>query len=432
MYLRWGADFPRFSRRLVPLTGFFPIVAIVNHNLDGRSLVDYQGPDDVWGSIVVMSPLYAAAALGFLSFLRSPRLAMPAGSGLPLGLLSVYAGACLLALPWAHDGAWSLSALLWSMPVFFIACLAGLTSEIEEWANETGYLLAFLGMAAINVGLVAIGLATGRAESLMGARNFGSVYASNSMIAVTMLIGPFAFLQARRSWAALAAFGLAALVVAAVSLSRSALFVIALLAVLCLWGCYRGEGRRLGLAGLALVPVIWLATVALSGFVADTGLGEVWLSRFMDPERGGSRIEAALAKRSEIFSDDLSRALDSPLAGRGFGSVAETSLAGFTDLHNLTYTELYENGGLAAAALIAVLLAAVVVGLLSPGLTATLPLMAGFVLWLALAHTTGSTLALRSPGGYNTPLHGTLVFLIVGAVFRGASTAFARRRTESA
>jgi hypothetical protein len=426
-FATWGHDFPRFSRRLLALAAFFPVIGILNHNLDNRSLVSYVGPNGILGPIVVMSPVYLAIVLGFVSFLRLPRTALPRAAVWPLALTGLYAVACLMGLPWAYDGVWSLSALFWSLPVFFLACLCGLSLDMNEVAREDGFLLAFLGLAAINLGLVFLGLSSGRAESLMGARNFGSVYASNSMIAMTVLIGPFAFVQARKSWVFIAAFLLASILVAGVSLSRSALFVGVLLAGLVAWSLWRGEGRKLGAASLAILPVFGLVAYALADFVSGANLGEAWLNRFFDPESGSSRLEAALTKRSDIFVQDLAGALETPLVGRGYGSVAETSVAGFTDLHNLTFTELYENGGLAAATLIAILVLTLLVGTMSPIQRDHLPVTMALAIWIVLAHTTGSTLALRSPGGYNTPIHGGFVFLIVGTVFGGASRAFAPR-----
>ncbi|MCW5939060.1 MAG: hypothetical protein KF884_04030 [Fimbriimonadaceae bacterium] len=423
----WGHDFPRLSRRLLAMAAFFPVIGILNHNLDNRSMVSYTGPSTILGPLFVMSPVYLAIVLGFVSFVRSPRGALPNAAVWPLALTGLYAVACFVGLPWSYDSAWSLSALLWSLPMFFLACLCGLAVDFDKLADENGFFLAFLGLAAINLGLVFLGLSSGRAESLMGARNFGSVYASNSMIAMTVLIGPFAFVQARKSWFFIALFVLASILVAGVSLSRSALFVAVLLAGLLVWSLWRGEGRKLGMASVALLPALGLLGVALADFVAGANLGEAWLNRFFDPESGSSRLEAALSKRSDIFVQDLAGALETPLVGRGYGSVAETSTAGFTDLHNLTFTELYENGGLAAATLVVILALTLLVGFLSPIQRDFLPVTLALAIWIVLAHTTGSTLALRSPGGYNTPIHGAFVFLIVGTVFRGASRAFVPR-----
>jgi hypothetical protein len=66
--------------------------------------------------------------------------------------------------------------------------------------------------------------------------------------------------------------------------------------------------------------------------------------------------------------------------------------------------------------------AALVAAVVSKHRWKLVPVTASLSVWVVLAYTTGSTLAVRAPDGYTTPIHGALVFFLIGFLVKNSST----------
>lgn len=411
----------KLGRILLSGIGFCPLAAIVNHNLDGRGLLTYVGPQDIVGPVALMAPAYLMALLGLTSFWKEGHLKSQAIGRQMVWLVAGYAASCLAMVPWSHDPVWSLCALLWALPTFALALVTGLNTTAEDIERDPSLYWATLGLITVNLALVAYGLLTGKATELMATRNFGSVFASNSILAIMVLISPVAFIHAYKNWHKLSLLVLFLVIGAGLTLSRTAAFLVALLGLMLVWAIFNSQRASVAKALGALVPICAAVLVLGAGFFEKFALIQGWMDRFFDSQ-GGGKLGMALELRADKFALDRASIMAHPWMGKGYGSFSVTSKANYGDMHNMMFTEMYENGAVAFMFVAMSLGAALVAAVVSKHRWKLVPVTASLSVWVVLAYTTGSTLAVRAPDGYTTPIHGALVFFLIGFLVKNSST----------
>jgi hypothetical protein len=263
---------------------------------------------------------------------------------------------------------------------------------------------------AIQVSLITFGLLTGKATDLVQTRNFGSVWAGNTMLAFLILFGGLAWLAIRGSSALVYAFLAASLVGMVLSLSRSALMVIAAYLAFLTVPMSAKRGRILVAAAIAFGTLGVAFVLLRQRLDLDTQLLGNWLVRFQGGDVVGAIGAASAGRQDEFagFAEALFRT--NVFFGTGFGTFKSFSI--YSDAHNLLLTEAFENSVVSACfVLLAFGLPRAAIAVLSPRLRSIGVSILGF---FVLAEITGGMLSYRSWDNYYAVYPGWTLFFMVG------------------
>lgn len=401
LWVKFHGSFPELALRYLCIAPFLPLIGVFNHNID----------HDQFESPVMLFPVYMLLALLSLSLLEWSRALKHMRLGSTEMFLGLYALLTLLQIPLSIDPVWSLATWTWSVPGYFLFLIAGRFTSVEDLSSTRGPLFAVLGFIGVNLGLIAFGLSTGRAETLFLTRNFGSFYASTAMLLFLALFAGIAWFRVARSRGWRIVFLLVSAVAMIFSLSRTAMLVLPEYASFLI-----GPARRRPRARLTVALVTVIAVFAGYFLLNRSGLGTelvlTWDQRFSGWHLWESFLDAQAA-RSDEFAEFHRRAFSETLIlGWGFGTFRWFSNYG--DAHNLFITEALENGLLAAVVLL--------VSFSIPRAVAALgeenrrPIAASVLTFLVIAIITGGMLSNRSPGQYYSALPGWAFFFLIGCL----------------
>jgi hypothetical protein len=419
LWARDGGSFPELARKFLCLAPFFPLVSLLNHNADNER----------WGTAVRVLPIYAALVLLLLSLL----LWKARGAKLPLGgaglCLLLYAALAALQIPGSVNPAWSLCAWSWSAPGYLLFLIAGRATPAEALVRDKLFVWSLLGFNAISQGLIATGLLTGRVDELFHTRNLGSIYASNAMLMTVVLFAGLCWPAVRDSLGWCFTFLLVNVSSMVLSLSRTAIGVVAVYLAVMAGGGRGGRQRALRAAGLLALVLLSLFLVARQRLDLDTQLLASWSSRWAEGDYTAAYLDARGLRESKF--EGFHRAVwhDWPWHGQGIGTFLHFSQ--FSDAHDIFVTEAFENSLLAAIFLVlAYSLPQVARALFDPALRGIAVSILGF---LVLGQMTGAMLAYRSEGNYYTAHPGWTLFYLIGVVsgqLRQRSAAVSPERAE--
>jgi hypothetical protein len=404
LWVRFHGSFPVLALKYLCVAPFLPLIGVFNHNID----------HDRFEAPVMLFPVYLLLGLLCLSLLEWSRALKHLRLGSAEMFLGLYALLTLLQIPLSTNPIWSLSTWTWSVPGYFLFLIAGRVTSVDDLSSTRGPFFAVLGFIGVNLGLIAFGLRTGRAETLFLTRNFGSFYASTAMLLFLSLFAGIAWLGVARSRVWRMVFLLVSAVAMVFSLSRTALLVLPEYASFLINRARRQRRGRLTVA-LFTVAAVLVGYFLLNRSGLGTELALTWDQRFSGWRVWESFLDAQAA-RSEEFADYHRRAFSETLVlGWGFGTFRFFSNYG--DAHNLFITEALENGLLAAVVLL--------LSFSIPRAAAALrdkslrPIGASVLTFIAIALMTGGMLSNRSPGQYYSALPGWALFFLIGCLNPG-------------
>jgi len=393
-------SFPRLARTFLCIAPFLPLVSLLNHNVD----------NDKWGTSARVLPMYFALVLLLLSLLiwRARGAALRFGGAEVFVLL--YIGFCAVQIPGSIDRTWALCAWSWSVPGYLLFLIAGRATTNEEFCRDKLPVWTLLGFTGISLALVVTGLVTGRADILFHTRNFGSIYASTAMLMFLVLFVSMCWPVVRNSTGWSFVVLLVSFVCMALSLSRTAIAVMAVYLVVVFSGS-QAQLRRAVLT-IALVSVTIVAALLVTGerIDLDVQLFESWSERWGGGDYASAYGAARDLRESKFsgFRGEVWR--DTPWHGQGFGTFRHFSE--YTDAHDLLVTEAFENSLLATIFLVlAYSLPQVIKALFFAELRAVAVSILGFI---ALGQVTGAMLSYRAEGHYYTAYPGWTLFYLVG------------------
>ena len=399
-------DFSELVKYHLALLAQTPVVLFLNHNLDRGS---YSFGDPNWPmmlpvllSLIILS---AAAVRFFMSATGKIRIFL---SPIMIGYLA-YTLLCILSAAQGSDPKWSFYAILWTLPFGCIFFFAG-KQDYRLASNSTPLTYSVIFSCLLSIMIVIFALVTGRTHSIFNTRSYGSILSITGVLQMLIVYVPLASFEKRNSKVLEVLFWSLPVAVFGLSLSRSAVvpFFVCLLAM--------SKAYNFNIKTFIFRPATYIAglfvgtvTVVVLFF---TQMGEVWLVRF-------TQLPYAVQLRLEIFAPYWkSIKMGNPFYGVGYGLTRFHHPEGYTDLHNLLLTELFENG-LGAAIVFFVILLMVSSYIFRCLMQKKFMLISITVLLtILLAHLQGINLAIRNPGAYTTPYFTCVLFLMFGLLER--------------
>ncbi|MGZ3774635.1 MAG: hypothetical protein ACXVCN_13005 [Bdellovibrio sp.] len=391
----------KFHLAVLPQT---PLVLFFNHNLDGVSEEAY-----VW---YLMLPVFASLfilSLSLMSYMISQRVSFTRlliDSPVAVCFCAYIFFSVISAAGGTNPG-WSYYAMLWTMPFGIIFLCAG---HLQLFSTEKPFLsLSVIFSCFFAFAIVLFAMVTGRAHSVFETRSFGSILSTTGILQMIALYFPVASLEQRKIKIVNICFWVAPPILLAVSLSRSAVLPLVLYIVTAIYHLRSYKGI-LRVSFKTVFKVFLYASPFLIYFMSR--LMGVWAERF-------KYLPYAIQSRMEYFGSYWGAPLKgNPFFGVGFGLTKVNHPLGYSDLHNMLLTELYENG-FGAGIFIFIIL---ILSLWYSGKVirdkATLLYGSSVIGIILLAHLQGCNLALRFPGGYNTPYFMCAFFFLIGLTER--------------
>ncbi|MEK6628241.1 MAG: hypothetical protein AABY53_06410 [Bdellovibrionota bacterium] len=382
-----------------------PVVMFLHHNLDKKSFTEPR-----WFlmlPVFISLAILSAATIRF--FIQQKDKINVALSPLMIAYFA-YSILCIISAVFSDNPQWGLYAILWTIPFGFIFFIAGRKAEDES--TSIPLTLSVIFSCLLSFSIVMFALVTGMAYSLFYTRSYGSILSITGLLQMLILYVPLASFEVRKNKIINWIFWLLPPFMFALSLSRSAVVPAAvyLLTVIVHF--------KLDLKSMFLRPWFYVVSVILgiSGMlvVSFTHVGYIWTTRF-------TQMDYAIQRRIEAFGVYWASATSgNPFYGVGYGLTKFHHSEGFTDLHNMLLTELYENGLGAAIMFGLVLIVAIYYILNSFFRRKSLIVAFAVLLTLILAHAQGINLAIRNPGAYNTPYLMCILFFMFGLLEKQA------------
>ena len=378
-----------------------PVVLFLHHNLDRSKL-----PEPAW---MLMMPVFTSLFLltmATIHFVRTNSHKVPSYrklSPILIGYISYFLF-CIISGFFGSDPSWSMYAILWTLPFGIIFFIAG--SQTEFNTDGMPLSLSVITSCLISFAIVSFALKTGRANSLFDTRSFGSILSTTGILQMLIVYVPLASFEKRKSKIVNLAFWIFPPVLFALSLSRSAsipllVYLFTFSKSFSLNWNYKFKKNELVLLGM-------MASFAILFFLFLTASGEVWIKRF-------EYLPYAIQTRLEKFGPYWESAnVGNPFAGVGYGLTRFNHPDGFTDLHNLILTELYENGLGSAISLASVFIFAVIYAVRCLIKKRGVVIAFAILMTLLLAHAQGINLSIRNPTSYNTPYFLCALFFLFG------------------
>lgn len=392
-----------------------PIAMFLNHNLDHvrDEKFSWYLLLPVFTSLVILAVTALGLRMGSQNKLNLVRIPTP----LSIALIG-YALFTIGSSAFGSDVVWSFYAMAWTLPFCFVFLYFG---HEKLFSEETNYFsLSVIFTCAFSLLIVFLAISTGRANSVFTTRSFGSILSTTGVLQMITMYVPIASLEKRRSRVLNALFWIFPIVLMGFSLSRSAVipflsYLAALVFSLRAFDIKNFNREQiLKMISLALVPVV--------GVFALLSQSETWMSRF-------AYLPYAIQTRIEAFGEYWSAPLKgNPFLGVGYGLTKFHHPLGYSDLHNLFLTEVYENGLGAGILIFCILMLGCFYSFDSLKVRRLAPWGVGFLAIFILAHIQGCNLAIRNPGSYNTPYFLCFFFYMLGHLEREY---FSKRALES-
>jgi hypothetical protein len=401
LWVKFHGSFTVLALKYLCVAPFLPLIGIFNHNID----------HDQFEAPVMLFPVFLLLGLMCLSLLEWSRALKHMRLSSSEMFLGLYALLTLLQIPLSVDPVWSLNTWTWSVSGYFLFLIAGRFTSVDALSSTRAPLFAVLGFIGVNLGLIALGLYTGRADNLFLTRNFGSFYASTAMLLFLSLFAGIAWLGLAHSRVWRVVFIQVSLVAMVFSLSRTAMLVLPLYASFLIDRRRRRPQGRLTVALLIVIALVAIYVVVNRSGVG-TELAATWDQRFSGWRVWESFLDAQ-AVRSDEFAEFRRRAFSETLLfGWGFGTFRFFS--NYADAHNFFITEALENGAVAAfVLLLSFSIPRAVAALREKSLR---PIAASILTFLVIAFLSGGMLSNRAPGQYYSALPGWALFFLIGCL----------------
>lgn len=400
--------FPELAQRYLCLMPFVPLISLINHNIDHER----------FGMSFRLAPFFLMSVLLAYSFGMHRSISASYRGGKEFLFLACYAVLSLFSAFFATDITWALISWGWTVPGCLVFLVAGQMSRIDDLARNREMVYTVLAFLSINLALVAYGLLTGRASDVFHTRNFGSAFASNSVLLFLTVYSGFGWVHARKSFVWMFLFiGFSAFSML-ISISRTSVGVALIYASFMVTLRFH-EFRRLAVSIAVATCFLWIALIAfekVSGLQFTDQLVVNWQNRLGSGSLQRT-FEAAMSHRAHIFDEEWRHVADQgPFVGEGFGNFQATTSGGFRDGHNLLLTESYENGWMATGFLYAFLIAGIghAIRKLSSGSRDEWPIPFCLLGFMFIAHTTGAVMSSRGFDSYYTPVSGWGICFLIG------------------
>ena len=413
IWLKQNSSISKLALFYLSLTPFFPLISLIDHNLY----------NDVMKPEIKIIPCYLVLFFLFITILMFLRKNKKIKFGVGELLLLGYIFISFALLFFSSNLYWSIFTWSWSVPGFLIFYMAGKTSTDIELAKNKTISLAIVTFTLINLGLIIIGFQQGRYINIFYARNLGSIYASNSFLIFLMLYGGIGIIQFKKH-SVLIRWTMIILLIVGIILTQSRTALFLLFAIYLIIIAYHHKRilychkRFFYYLTLFILIIIILYTSISHWSSLPSDLWENWQNRFGIRSGYSTSLfiqHVFLVRYEEVGKFAVQIINKNPLFGTGYGTFYQNSTSGYSDAHNLFFTEASENGLIATSFLYIFFIWAIIHIIKSPIKKEKIPLVVSIFGFLIIAHTTGAVLACKGlTMSYLTPFYGWAVFFLIG------------------
>jgi len=391
------------------ITPFLALLSLIDHNLDHDKISPYIR---ILPYILIMFTMGVSVRSSLL--LRKSRSFWSGFS-----CLVVYAFLSWLQIFYAIRPDWAIVTWFWVVPGYILFFIAGYETPLSKLTQSKNALWVILGFTSIGIFLRFYAIYIGRVDAagFWYTRGYGSIYASGIVIIATY--GGMAWLQIRDLSKYKFLFILLCLLTPFTSMSRSSIVILFMFIALLFFPddihkfCLSYKNMLLGVlaSGILFLCVLFFIDTPL--IVAITSS---WENRFQGLATSffdwGIR---SMQVRFEEFGDIYQKVFEDYLfKGEGIGQYYFSSNTGYSDAHNLFFTECYENGVLATLFLYALFFIGTFYACLGMFRPKMAPLSVSFLVCMLIVHTGGNTLIEKGFAQYITPYAGWVFFFIIG------------------